>query len=80
MIPILNTIRTRKARRILDTFIRSGAAYIDLMAEINMPARELFELLRMILDDSRRRGSDEYACICVSYSERCDEVYLYRVD
>lgn len=78
MNPILKMIRERKARRILNDFVRSGEQYRVLPEDERMVPLELYDAIRDVLLQSRKDGSDEYAGIRVDYFERYDDVCLCR--
>ena len=79
MIYILNTIRERKARRLLQEFVRSGEQYQAVEDDRMVPV-ELYDTLRNVINKSNLNRSDEYAAVAVHYSKLFDAVYLLRTE
>lgn len=80
MIKILQEIREKKARRVLDAFLRNGLPSQALPEDDRMVPLEMYDAICSVLKKSQLTGSDEYACVAARYSERYDEVYLRRMD
>ena len=78
MIHELKMIRMRKARRILDEFVRSGEQYRVLPEDERMVAMEMYDAIKDVLCESWLHRKDDYAGIRVDYSKRFDHVCLRR--
>lgn len=78
MVHELKMIRMRKARRILDEFVRSGEQYRVLPEDERMVTMEMYDAISEVLRESWLHRKDDYAGIRVDYFERYDEVCLVR--